>query len=133
MVRISIFSLCFAYISNIEFYFQTDQIFSETQNIFVYKTNAKFQRIGDDTMRSLKITTRNPYTIVYEKLTSKTPLWIWLVSIIVGILVLILLCYTLYKLGFFKRTQKQELERLTRESRKLNPEEAEELKNLNVH
>jgi di/tricarboxylate transporter len=98
----------------------------------VFKTNAMFKRIGDDTLRTLKITTKNPYTIVYEKLTSKTPIWIWIVSTIVGLLVLILLCYTLYKLGFFKRTRKEELERLTRESRNITAEQAEELKNLNA-
>lgn len=109
-----------------------DQIFSPTQNIFVYKTNVKFSRAGDESMRTLKITTRNPYTIVYEKLTSKTPIWIWIVSTIVGLLLLIILCYTLYRLGFFNRTQKEELERLTRESTRITAEEAEELKNLNV-
>lgn len=83
-------------------------------------------------MRTLKITTRNPYTIVYEKVSSKTPLWIWIVSIIVGVLVLILLSYLLYRLGFFKRTRKEELERQKRESRRVAPEEAEELKNLNA-
>jgi uncharacterized membrane protein len=74
----------------------------------------------------------NPYTIVYEKLTTSTPLWIWIISPIFGILLLILLCYALYRLGFFKRTRKEELERLTRESRNISAEEAEELKTLNA-
>lgn len=110
----------------------TGEIFNDNQNIFVYKTNAKFQRADDENMRTLKITTRNPYTIVYERFSSKTPIWIWIVSIIVGLLVLILLCYALYRLGFFNRTKKEELERLTRESKRISPEEAEELRNLNT-
>lgn len=83
-------------------------------------------------MRSLKVTISNPYTIIYEKLNPSTPLWIWIVSPLVGLLVLILLSYTLYRCGFFRRTQKDELERLTRESRNITAEEAEELKNLNA-
>lgn len=83
-------------------------------------------------MQSIKVTKTNPYTIVYEKLSSSSPVWIWIVSTIVGILVLILLCYALYKLGFFKRSHKEELERLTRESRNISAEEAEELKTLNA-
>lgn len=89
-------------------------------------------RGGDEELRTMKVTTINPYTIIYEQLTSSTPIWIWIVSAVAGILLLILLCYALYKLGFFKRSQKEELQRLTRESRNLTSEEAEELKNLNV-
>lgn len=109
-----------------------DEIFNERQNIFLYKTNTVLQRSGDEDMRSLKVTTSNPYTIIFEKLSTSTPIWIWIVSAIVGILVLILLSYALYRLGFFKRSQKEELERLTRESRNITAEEAEELKTLNA-
>lgn len=111
--------------------YSLDEIFNEKQNILLYKTSAKFYRIGDESQQTLKITTRNPYTIVYEKLTSKSPIWIWIVSSIVGILVLILLSYALYKLGFFKRAQKEELEKMVRESRNITSEQAEELRNLN--
>ena len=74
----------------------------------------------------------NPYTIIYEKLSTSTPIWIWIVSPIVGILLLIILVYALYRLGFFKRAQKEELDRMVRESRNITAEEAEELKNLNA-
>lgn len=74
----------------------------------------------------------NPYTIIYEKLSTSTPFWIWIISPIVGILLLILLVYAFYRCGFFKRSKKEELEKLTRESRNISAEEAEELKNLNV-
>lgn len=84
------------------------------------------------TQSSLKTTLRNPYTIVYEKFKSKTPIWIYVVSIIVGLLILILMCYCFYKLGFFKRTQKEELEKMVRESRNITSEQAEELRNLNT-
>lgn len=110
----------------------SDEVFNEQQNIFLYKTNTRLQRGGDEELKTLRVTMGNPYTIIYEKLSSSTPLWIWIVSPIVGILVLILLSYALYKLGFFKRSQKEELERLTRESRNITAEEAEELRTLNA-
>jgi hypothetical protein len=114
------------------FYQILDEIFNEAQNIFLYKTNAQLQRAGDEDLRSVKVTMSHPYTIIYEKLTTSTPLWIWIVSPMVGLLVLILVSYTLYRLGFFKRAQKEELEKLTRESRNITAEEAEELKTLNA-
>jgi uncharacterized protein YacL len=83
-------------------------------------------------MQTLKVSLRNPYTIVYEKLVTKTPYWIYIVSAIVGILIVILLSYLFYRLGFFKRTQKEELKKLVRESRNITSEQAEELRNLNV-
>jgi hypothetical protein len=109
-----------------------DEVFNERQNIFLYRTNSRFQRGGDESLKTLKVSMSNPYTIVYEKLTTSTPIWIWIVSTIVGILLLILMVYALYRLGFFKRSQKEELERLTRESRNITAEEAEELKTLNA-
>jgi hypothetical protein len=124
-----IFSFNFFYKTN--FVSQTAKVFNEDQDIFVFKTNAILRRVGDNE-KSLRIIAKNPYTIIYEKISKRTPIWIWIVSAIVGLLVLILLCYTLYRLGFFKRTQKEELERLTRESMKVTSEEAEELKNLNT-
>lgn len=118
---------------NIYFFPSSDEIFNERQNIFLYKTQTKMERGGEeDLSRTLKVTMSNPYTIVYEKLSISTPTWIWIVSTIVGILILILLCYALYRLGFFKRSQKEELEKLTRESRNISAEEAEELKTLNA-
>lgn len=115
------------------FFYFADELFNEKQNILLFKTFAKFYRVGDESQQTLKITTRNPYTIVYEKLTTKSPIWIWVVSAIVGLLILILLSYSLYKLGFFKRTHKEELEKMVRESRNITSEEAEELRNLNIH
>ena len=98
----------------------------------MFKTNTRLQRGGDEELRTLKVSVKNPYTIIYEELTSETPIWIFVVSSLAGLLLLIILCYTLYRLGFFKRTQKEEMERLTRQSTHIASEDAEELKNLNV-
>ncbi|CAO1393862.1 unnamed protein product [Diamesa hyperborea] len=109
-----------------------DQFFDEKLNIFLFKTNTRLQRAGDEELRTLKVSVKNPYTIIYEKLTTETPIWIYAVSTLAGILLLVLLCYTLYRLGFFKRTHKEEMERITRQSTHITSEDAEELKNLNV-
>ena len=56
-----------------------------------------------------------PMTIVYKQLPESTPWWIYAVSIGGGLLVLLLLSFGLLKMGFFKRKQKEELEKLTKE------------------
>lgn len=109
----------------------TDGIFTEEQNIFVFKTNSKLVRSGDMELRTIKVSMSNPYTIVYEKLSASTPIWLYIVSIIIGLLILILVTYGMYQCGFFKRESKENLQKL-RESRNITAEEAEELKNLNV-
>lgn len=96
----------------------------------MFKTQTRLLRSGDDKLKTMKMSLSNPYTIVYEKLTQSTPIWLYIVSIIVGLLLLILITYGFYKCGFFKRESKEELQNL-RQSLHVSPEQAEELKNLN--
>lgn len=83
----------------------------------------KLLRFGDEDGKTLNVTMSNPYTIIYENFAKPTPLLIWIVSIIAGALLLALLSYALYKCGFFKRAQKEEMSRITRASMKISPEQ----------
>lgn len=75
------------------------------------------ERAGNSEANTMNITVSNPYIIITEKMSSaSTPIWIFLVSSLVGIIVFIGISYILYKIGFFKRTQKEKLEKLKRES-----------------
>lgn len=76
-----------------------DDIFDEKKNIFLYQTYTKLQRGGEEGLSSFGETIRNPHTIVFEYLTAESPIWIIIISTIVGILVLILLCYALYRVS----------------------------------
>lgn len=114
---------------NLFTFFLTETFFNEERNIFVLKTNTKLVRGDDEELRTMKLTLNNPYTVVYEKFSTTTPIWLYIVSSIVGILIMILVSYALYRCGFFKRESKQELQKL-RESHRFTAEEMEELSNL---
>lgn len=43
---------------------------------------------------------KSPYSVVAKYLTSTTPIWVYIVSAIGGLLVLILLTYGMYKVSF---------------------------------
>lgn len=51
-----------------------------------------------------------PYTIVFKHLKASTPIWVYIVSILSGILLLAIFAYILYKIGFFKRKSMEEME-----------------------
>lgn len=50
-------------------------------------------------MSSTKVTARNPYVIVYEHLTSETPVFVIVIAAFCGVLLLILLSFLLYKVS----------------------------------
>lgn len=54
--------------------------------------------------------------IIRKETPGETPLWIWIASVIGGLVFLILLVITLAKLGFFKRKIKEELAKQRRET-----------------
>lgn len=106
---------------NRKFYFifsQSDEIFrlEENYNTFLYKLNAKLHRVGEG---KLIVSITNPYTLINASFTVITPYMIIGISIICGILVLLLVIYVLYRMGFFKRAKKAEINQYRRESRRM--------------
>ncbi|CAO1393776.1 unnamed protein product [Diamesa hyperborea] len=87
---------------------QFDQIFNEAQRTALFQLGARVQRPNDIELKTIKITHENPFIIIYARELS-VPLWIVLCSIILGILLLILLTFGVYKCGFFKRPLKKAL------------------------
>lgn len=51
-----------------------------------------------------------PYTIVFKHLKASTPIWVYIISILSGILLLAICAYILYRIGFFKRKSMEEME-----------------------
>lgn len=80
----------------------------------IYKPKLKFYRDGVDEIKN--VFAKDSFIIIDKDVTKQTPLWIYIVSSIGGLLVLILLTYILFKLGFFQRKVKKELIKLKRES-----------------
>lgn len=78
--------------------------------------NAKLHRVGEG---KLIVSITNPYTLINASFTAITPYMIIGISIICGILVLLLVIYILYRMGFFKRAKKAEIRQYRRESRRM--------------
>lgn len=88
----------------------------EDFNVFLLKLNTKLHRVGEGKMN---VTITNPFTVINASPITDTPCWIIVISIICGILLLILVIFILYKLGFFKRAKKEEIKTFRRESRRM--------------
>ncbi|XP_050085655.1 integrin alpha-PS3-like [Anopheles aquasalis] len=102
-----------------------ESAFHEREDIFALLMMANVQQKqqgpgGAGEQPRFKLARNNPYTVVYRFSEASTPVWVYIVSGIAGLLVLVVLSYGLYKLGFFERTKKEEMEKHQRESVRLN-------------
>lgn len=68
---------------------------------------------------TVNVVQTHPYSIISKYHVQGTPIWVWVVSVIGGLLTLILITYGLYRAGFFKREKKEELEQFKRQSQAL--------------
>lgn len=59
-------------------------------------------------------TVQSAHFMIFRSFDSSNPLWIFLVAILIGLVLLGITAYLLQKCGFFKRTKKEELEKLTK-------------------
>lgn len=77
----------------------------------------KFIALNTDvSFRTLKVTEKDFAIIIHKEITKRTPVWIWIVSVLTGMILLFLLMLILYKSGFFTRKIKQELKQKKRET-----------------
>lgn len=65
-------------------------------------TSIKVKKPGDDEGKSYKAIILNPYTIITKFIRITTPIWVIVLSILIGILVLAGLSYGLYKVKTHK-------------------------------
>lgn len=89
----------------------------------LYRTTTKLERLGRKVSNTLEVKINNPYTIIDTKLETKTPIEVYIISILIGTLVLILISFAMYKFGFFKRTEMEQLKQKIRESRMVKDDE----------
>jgi hypothetical protein len=82
---------------------------NENQNISLFRTVAVAKKIGDDDSRTFICTVTDPFTVIErEKHEEKISVWIYIVSVIGGLLSLVLLILGLKSCGFFKRLKFKE-------------------------
>lgn len=103
---------------NMQFELNLDLVaesFLEREDIFALQILSQLYKLEDEGEVGFSMAKNNPFTVVYKHLDASTPLWVYIVSAIGGLLVLVLISYGLYKAGFFKRAKKEEIEKLHRE------------------
>lgn len=82
-------------------------------NFIVLKSAVKLLRNEDETIGNITILrSTHPFAIFYK--TDEVNILIYIFSILIGILILSLTIFSLFKLGFFERIKKEELDRLTK-------------------
>lgn len=103
---------------NMQFELDLDLVaesFLEREDIFALQILSQLHKLEDEGVVGFSVAKNNPFTVVYKHLDASTPIWVYIVSAIGGLLVLVLISYGLYKAGFFKRATKEEIEKLHRE------------------
>ncbi|XP_055608647.1 integrin alpha-PS3-like [Uranotaenia lowii] len=107
---------------NMQFELDLDQVaesFLEREDIFALKISSHI-RTTDGEEDRFNLIGNDPFTIVYKYAIPSTPIWVYVVSTIGGLLLLVLISYGLYRAGFFKRHKKEEIEKFHRESVRMN-------------
>ncbi|XP_017027542.1 integrin alpha-PS3-like isoform X1 [Drosophila kikkawai] len=105
---------------------EVNSILMDPWEYFVILSDLELRKKGDPTSTSFAINRRIEPNVIYKHLQARSIWWIILVSVIGGLLLLSAMSYGLYKMGFFQRTKKEELDRLVHQ----NPGEPE-AENLN--
>ncbi|EDV55932.1 integrin alpha-PS3 isoform X2 [Drosophila erecta] len=105
---------------------EVNAILMDPWEYFVILTDLNMQKKGDPSSTSFSINRKIEPNIISKHLEAGLPIWIIIVSVIGGLLLLSAISYLLYKMGFFNRAKKDELDRLVQQ----NPAEPE-AENLN--
>ncbi|KAG4071617.1 hypothetical protein HA402_011771 [Bradysia odoriphaga] len=94
-------------------------IVTDSKDIFVIKPSIEISKTGDEDGNDINVIQTHPYTIIYKNRIYSTPYWVYIVSVLGGLLALTLITYAMYRFGFFKRTKRDELEQAVRRSQRV--------------
>ncbi|XP_070068195.1 integrin alpha-PS3-like, partial [Drosophila takahashii] len=102
---------------------------------FVITTDLVLLKKGDPSSSTFVIHRKIEQNVIFRHLKTKLPIWTIIWSLIGGFLLLCAMTYALYKFGFFKRTKRDELSKLIRQSFEVDLplELEEEIASMNVH
>lgn len=93
------------------------KLFNEKRDALLFRLGLRLKKENDETGETISHQSKLPYTTILTTIPESTPLWIYIVSIICGLLFFTLLTYGLYRCGFFRREKREEIARLTRQVR----------------
>lgn len=104
-----------------------DNAFGNDKIIYV-APNLMLHRKGDEGHENLNIMIQQiAHTVIYRLVKNEIPIWIYIISCFIAILLFILITYCLYKRGFFRRKKKEELKQLIRESRRISKRQIDDM------
>ncbi|XP_036332455.1 integrin alpha-PS3-like, partial [Rhagoletis pomonella] len=113
---------------------EINQILIEPWEYFVILIGVDVKKIGDSNGKSLAIRRSIDYNIVSKHQLYGTPIWVYILAVMGGLLLLALMTYGMYKLGFFKRAKKEEMDALVHQgsTRPARDDVEPEAENLNT-
>uniref|UniRef100_A0A6B2EME7 Putative vitronectin receptor alpha subunit n=1 Tax=Phlebotomus kandelakii TaxID=1109342 RepID=A0A6B2EME7_9DIPT len=93
-----------------------NSVLDENRDSLVLRLISKLTREDDEAGTMIKIVETPSYTHFVQDIPHELQIWVIVVSVIGGLLLLTILTYIMYRMGFFKREKKAEIARLVRES-----------------
>ena len=84
----------------------------------MYRLGLRLKKDNDSAGATISHQSKLPYTTIVTTIQKSVPLWVYIVSIMCGLLLLILTTYGMYRLGFFQRKKREELAQLHRQVRR---------------
>lgn len=96
----------------------TDGIVDDVHDIFALQTLADVWRSGDETGETVSLVRLYPVTVINKY--GGVALWVYIVSALGGLLIMVAIVYTMHRYGFFRRHQKEEMDLLKRQSQALS-------------
>uniref|UniRef100_A0A1L8E3W8 Putative vitronectin receptor alpha subunit n=1 Tax=Nyssomyia neivai TaxID=330878 RepID=A0A1L8E3W8_9DIPT len=93
-----------------------NSVLDENRDSLLLRITSSVTKEDDEEGKTTKIIENPSYTHFAQDIPQELKIWVIVVSIIGGLLLLTIITYILYRLGFFKREKKAEIARLVRES-----------------
>ncbi|XP_052841039.1 LOW QUALITY PROTEIN: integrin alpha-PS3-like [Drosophila gunungcola] len=100
---------------NISFNVDLSEV-KRAEEYFVILTDLQLLKKGDPASSTFVINRKFKPNVIFKHQEPELPVWNIILALIGGLLLLSVITYALYKLGFFKRTKRDELHRLIRQS-----------------
>ncbi|EDW01487.1 integrin alpha-PS3 [Drosophila grimshawi] len=94
---------------------EVNAILIDPWEFFAILIDMNVRKVGDRLGTSLSIRRKIEPNVISKHLVSSTPIWIIIVAVLGGLLLLAALTYLMYRLGFFKRQTKDELDKLVQQ------------------
>lgn len=80
---------------------EVNQILIEPWEFFVILNSLDITKVGDTDLKSLHITKKIEYNVISKHQLYGTPIWIYIVAVLCGLLALALITYGMYKVNYF--------------------------------